>query len=105
MVNALYLLLLNALFIFGIHTLFSEGHLLEGAGKVIEREIGSYWSKPLFLCVLCMSSIYGTAGFILGVFYYGFPFWMWVPYCIALCGLNTIINDLKSKHFTIDSED
>lgn len=97
--ETLILLIINSLFIFGVHTLFSEGNLLEGAGKVIERAIGSYWSKPVFTCPLCMASIYGTIGFFA---FSHLHFWYWPAYCIALCGLNTIINDLKSKELTIN---
>lgn len=101
--NTLLILIFNSLFIYGVHTLFSEGHLLEKQGNFIERVIGTFWSKPLFLCPLCMASFWGSVGFFLFVHK---ELIYWPLYCICLCGLNTIINDLKSKEFTInDSND
>lgn len=89
MIDFISLLILNALFIWGINCLFNEGFILNGVGKLIERTIGTTASKPLFLCPPCMSSVYGVIGFWL---YFGLS-WLIIPYVICLCGLNYIIKE------------
>lgn len=77
----------------GIHCLLSEGFIFQGLGKVIERMIGSYWSKPVFTCPPCMSSIHGSfiyflfINFDLGV----------IPFAVCLAGANFIIVELINR--------
>jgi len=97
--NTLYFLLLNSLFIWGIHTMFLENNLLDGLGKLIEKTIGTFWAKPLILCPGCMSSFWGTIGFFLFV---PLEVYYWPIYCISLCGLNVIINKLTSNVIEIE---
>lgn len=73
--------------IWGVHCLLSEGFIFEGLGKVTERVMGSYWSKPLFTCPPCMSSIHGSIIYFLFInFDFGF-----IPFAICLAGINFII--------------
>lgn len=87
--------LLPALFLgigwtWGVNCLMSEGYILAPVGLVLERVLGTWFCKPLFLCPPCQASVHGPAIFILFVdldWYYLFP------YVIALTGLNYIIKE------------
>lgn len=90
MIDLIALGIINVGFIWGINCAFSEGYFLEGAGKVIEKAIGTKPCKPLFLCPPCMSSVWG------GLFFWAFAnatFWLLLPYVICLCGINFIIKE------------
>lgn len=74
---------LQAMYINGLKDAFSEGMIFENAGKWIRRNIGEYWSKPVFSCVRCMSSVHGALTYwpaVLSV--YGFQWWE-IPVFIA----------------------
>lgn len=83
-------LLLGVGWCWGVHCLLSEGYLLEGAGKIIERVIGSFWSKPVFTCPPCMSIWHGPFIF----FAFGFNWHYVFIFAIALAGINFIIKEL-----------
>lgn len=55
--------------------------------------VGEYWIRPIFGCSSCMSSLWGTIIW----FAAGGSAMQWVPFCVALCGLNTVINRLTDK--------
>jgi hypothetical protein len=76
----------------GVHVLFNE-HFLKPIASFIEMGVGKhYWiTKPLFNCMPCMASIHGMFGFLL--IFGDFSIWA-VLYCIALCGLNSLISKL-----------
>lgn len=96
--HTLLILIFNSLFIFGLSTLFDENNLLEGLGKLIEKTIGTFWSKPIFLCPACMASVWGTIGFFT---FSNLSFWHWPLYCICLCGLNVILVRVTSNEINI----
>jgi hypothetical protein len=90
----------------GFHVLFEDGNLLEGVGKVIERTIGTWYSKPLFMCPICMASIHGTISFwILYFNYYLDKPLTWPIFCICIAGINYLLVKLTSKEITVIDED
>lgn len=97
-----------SLFIYGFNILFQEGHLLEKQGEWITNKVGERWAKPLINCPICMSSIFGTLIFFLGLpisFDIHMPLKMWIPFVFCLCGFNTIVNKLTSKERVIIEEE
>ena len=81
----------NALFIFGLSKLFDENMIFGGIAQRIKAAIGETWSKPLFLCPPCMSSVWGTAWFALFV-----GEWLIIPiYLILLVGLVRFMMNLS----------
>jgi hypothetical protein len=68
-----------------IHCFFA----LRGRDKYISNLPHPYWLKPLFSCVMCMPSIWGTAGYWL--FQPSPNIFSWVVYIVALAGLARIL--------------
>lgn len=111
MIQFLLSLLPASLFIYGLNILFQEDHLLEKLGEKLrgtyEEPWRDYYAKPLFDCAICMSSVWGTIWFFIGLelfFQVEMPIKLWIPFCLCLCGLNTIINKLTSKERIILEE-
>lgn len=100
MENLLIIFLANSAFIYGVYTLFSEGHLLENAGIFITANLGEKWSKPLINCPICMASFWGTFGFMFTGL--GLIVIYWIIWCVCLCGFNAVVNELKSKDFNVN---
>lgn len=96
-----------SLFIYCVHILFQEGHLLEKYGNAITKELGDKWSKPLINCPICMSSFWGVFCFAAISYFFGIqlPLRLIIPYVMCLCGLNTIINKLISKDVNVTIEE
>lgn len=84
------LLIIGSSWCWGVFTLFHEGYLLERAGNTLRRELGSWFSKPLFDCPPCQASIHG---FAIGFIHYGLS-WQIPIFMICLCGLNFIIKSI-----------
>lgn len=101
MIDFLINLIPVSLCIWGIHILFQEGHIFEQLGDWMDEKLPEGLNKPLWACPVCMSSIWGTAGyFILGLHYHYF-----FPFIFCLCGLNTIILKLTSNKRVIEQFD
>lgn len=96
-----------SLFIWCIHIVFQQGHLLEKPGEWIRGKIGDYWSKPLFDCPICQSSIWGFIGFFSIRFFFGvdLPIKQLIPFIFCLCGLNLLISKLTTKERIIIEEE
>lgn len=88
--SLLILLVIGVLWTWGIHCLFSEGYILEPVGLVIEKAIGTWACKPLFLCPPCMSSVHGIIIFFWIV---DLPWYNVFVYVICLTGINFIIKE------------
>jgi quinol-cytochrome oxidoreductase complex cytochrome b subunit len=83
----LKLILLTALVIWGIHCVLSPRFVFHFIGEWIKRTVGEYWSKPIYSCPACMSSLYGVAACVIArVNFLHAPFFI-----LALCGLNFIL--------------
>lgn len=55
---------LQSIAINGIFESFKKGNVLyEIAPGFFERNKNKFWSKPLFSCIMCMSSVYGGITF------------------------------------------
>lgn len=84
-------LVLNSLFIAGLHIIITfEGMIFEPIGDWLIKVLPNELSKPLFNCMSCMASIWG---FPVALYLFGISFAI-IPYCIALCGLNTLISKI-----------
>lgn len=83
--------------IWGVHCLFSEGHLLEGQGDFIRDKMPKWFSKPTIGCPACMASVHGSLWFwTFGQYVLPGPvnlltFVFWIVFCICLCGVNFIL--------------
>jgi hypothetical protein len=89
-----------------VHILFQEDHLLEKPGDWIRGKVGEYWSKPLFDCSICMSSVYGLIGFFAIRFFFNvdLPYKQLIPFIFSLCGMNVLLSKLTSKERIIIDE-
>jgi len=79
------LLIWNALVILGVWDATGVGMILERPALWLQSAIGDYWCKPLFLCPVCMASVWGLAFYFLHD--YCHPFW----YVLALAGMMKLI--------------
>jgi hypothetical protein len=106
MIDFILAIIVTSTWTWGFHVLFEEGHLLEGVGKVIERTIGTWYSKPIFLCPICMASVHGTIAF--WVMYFNDHLnnaYTWPAFCICLAGINYLLVKLTSNEITVIDED
>lgn len=95
MIDLILHLFLAAFWIFGVRTLFSHDHLFEKVYTWAEKNLSEYVLKPTIGCPLCMASVHGIAWYFL--FMWPMYEWYFFPiFCICLCGLNTIIDNIMS---------
>lgn len=91
MLDFILLLIIGSLWIWGVFALFDEGNLLWPVRKWADSIFGE-WTKPVFSCPYCMSSIHG-----LSIFYfahgYDYSVVAYGVYVMCLCGLNFIIKE------------
>jgi hypothetical protein len=71
----------------GIWTLFQPGMLLSPIADALHKKVPTWVAKPLYDCVICFASLYGTAIWFLT----GGDLVYWAPFCLALCGLNKLV--------------
>lgn len=83
-------LVLAALMILGIWTIFLPDMLLGRVGDDLERRYGEFVCKPMISCPQCMSSFHGTLIWFLT----GGSWTWWVPFVLALCGFLKILTTL-----------
>ena len=95
--------LLSALSIIGLHEVV--GALVwHFAGKSISTVVLSWdndeikWDKvmkPIILCPLCMSSVWGTIFYFTYCFFCGGGVLGWIPSIFAIAGTVTVLNRLR----------
>lgn len=85
-------LIVGSMCCFGVYKIFDD--LLINVRAWFELKIGVKACKPLFSCPPCMGSVHGL---YLGIIFLGLDH-MVLLYCIALCGLNYIVNELLPKY-------
>ncbi len=80
------IMVIQSLFINGLYHAFSgkelndlykgktwDGNILYPVKRFLRKYINNFWQRPLFDCIRCMSSIYGTITFVPFVIYlFGF---------------------------------
>jgi hypothetical protein len=86
-------LILREIFDYDLDEAWSRGYIQElPSGGGIPAWVKSIL-KPIFACPTCMASVHGTAIFFAFVLGY-LPLIMWPVWCICLCGLNFIIQNI-----------
>lgn len=72
-----------------IHVIIKPGMILQLVGEFLELFAHPFIAKPLGLCLPCMASFYGLLMFI---FWSGLPATDFIPFLLAVIGLNFIID-------------
>lgn len=82
-------LALAALAIVGIWTSFGKGMIFGWLADWMEESFHPYVNKPIFSCILCMSSLWGGL-----IWLWSGGDWRVLPvFILALCGLLRLISD------------
>jgi hypothetical protein len=89
-------LVLQSLFINGVHYCFEKGNVFYNINPAFfEKNKKKWWAYPLWSCVRCQSSVWGTATFWVAVIYiFGFhpiEIYIYVMDIFILVTLNWII--------------
>lgn len=84
-INILVIFFINILVIYGVYAAFSEGMILYPLKVKLNAWIGKR-AKPIYSCPICMSSVWGTIGFIFLNHFYGVEWWYLPVYVLALAG-------------------
>jgi len=95
--------LLSALSIIGLHNVADAlcGNFL---GRPLHSIVDSWstdrvrwdkWLKPVILCPLCMSSVWGTIFYFTFSFFYGGGVLEWIPSVFAIAGAVTVLNRVR----------
>jgi len=74
----------------GAFVAMGEGMVLEWWSKLVEKQVGDFWSKPLAACPRCMVSAWGIPAALLA-----FPdmnLWLLPVYILAACGLQEAVH-------------
>lgn len=119
MIDFILYILLTSGWIWGFHCLFQEGHVLEFVSDwwfqekdgydyspeltEVQLKVREYIAKPIFGCAACMSSLHGTISYFIFA-YKDFGLWLWLVFCMVLCGFNFIIIKLTTKERIIVDE-
>ena len=101
------LIIINSLIIWGVYASLQDDFIFGGLGMLIRGyhyklddrsnpiKIDNYWifkkwvQKPLCTCPICMSSIYGTIGYL--ALYDNYTIITYICYIFAIAGLNYLI--------------
>lgn len=89
--NLILTFLVNALFILGVYYSFSKNQIFGGVREYFLMKNPMFWTpilKPFILCFVCMSSVWGTIGYIL---FLDYPIWYLPIYVFSLCGFMFLI--------------
>jgi len=90
--------LINLLVIWGLQYSFEPNEIfggIAGAGRRFLTPKGLAWmNKPLFDCVMCMSSFWSIPFYIHAVLFHDYDWYYWPVYVLSLAGASFII---KSK--------
>ena len=95
--------LLSALSIIGLHEVV-EVLVWQFTGRSIDTIVLSWSSddinwgkvmKPIILCPLCMSSVWGTIFYFTFSFFYGGGVLGWIPSIFAIAGTVTVLNRMR----------
>lgn len=95
--------LLSALSIIGLHEVV-EALVWQFTGRSIDTIVLSWSSdeinwgkvmKPIILCPLCMSSVWGTIFYFTFCFFYGGGVLGWIPSIFAIAGTVTVLNRMR----------
>jgi len=93
----LWSIIVNELLILGIWTLLRPGMLLGPIGDWLELRLPEMVTKPLFVCVPCMSSVWGLLFYFNSWLHVYLPWYGFIPHCIALCGLGAFVKMLDKS--------
>jgi len=87
-----------SLFTFGVSALFDEGMIFEKLGSALVRTLGVWACKPLFLCPICMTSVYSG---LMSIYFLCMGYiWSvddWLIIMLTTCGLNFILTRWLTK--------
>ncbi len=72
----------------GIWNAFTKGQILGWLGDIWEKRLPNAINKPLWMCMPCLASFWGT---LIWFLVFDGDRWMWIPFVLALSGLNRII--------------
>ena len=82
-------IIINSLMIAGIHVLLWPGMIFAWMRKYL-KHLPLFIRKPLFECMICMASIWGTAFFL---YKNGLSLNLdLIPHLLAVCGCNLILD-------------
>lgn len=76
-------------FIHGFAYCFRSDEIFSVAGDWMRKNWPEFVRKPLFECVYCMPSVWGSLFFLF--FLPGYPWYLWILFVFCLTGLNSII--------------
>lgn len=79
----------------GVWTLFGRGMLLGWLGDILDRWLPEFVAKPLYACLPCMASTWGTLIWFLMA---GSVELAWPVFCLALCGILKILSVNLLRH-------
>lgn len=88
MTNFLLRLLIGCLICIGIWNAFKPEMILGWLGRIWDRRLPDTLNKPIWSCPPCMASIHGTWFW----FFAGGDLTYWLPFVLALSGLNRIVS-------------
>ena len=95
--------LLSALSIIGLYNVADtlSGHFLgDSLHRIVDRWSTDRvrwdrWLKPVILCPICMSSVWGTIFYFTFSFFYGGGVLGWIPSVFAIAGAVTVLNRVR----------
>lgn len=103
MADFLLFCIISSLIITAIHVSTWDGMLFGRVRCCLDGIISPFWQKPLYGCIICMASLWGTIiySIVLSVCYFLntyfiTDYWvlMFLPYVTVVAGINALISGI-----------
>jgi hypothetical protein len=99
MSDFILLLIAGAAWTWGFFCIFRDGYFLAPIGNLLRKTLptspetyaATWYTKPLFDCPPCMSSLYGLS---ISAGYFHFHILEMIVYVVCLCGVNFVIKSI-----------
>lgn len=105
MVFLIYVLI-GSLITTSIHAICWDGMVLGVLRAKADSFISPFWRKPLYDCIICMASFWGTIEFL----FMELDWKLYFPFILAQCGLNVLISGIiylahERQEFSLPNEE
>jgi hypothetical protein len=89
----LLIMFITVCWIWGCEYSFKDGEILGRPGNWMRANLPEWVLKPTMDCKYCMSSVHGTAMYVLLIDPLLQPWYMWIVFVVGCCGLTYILDN------------
>ncbi len=101
----IYHIIISALSIVFIHSLFFDGMLLAPLRRNYLSKLPLFFQKPLYSCIVCMTSIYGVICYAAGSLFFHVGWVGLLPFLFSVGGILVLIRSVVGHAEDLFGED